>query len=78
MEKEEKMRLQYIRQVDIKYKQISLWLTAGVALAILFACRLSAQCEDIIAQVVNPLIVSALFSLVASTAYSHLYGCPAR
>ena len=78
MEKEEKMRLQYIRQVDIKYKQISLWLTAGVALAILFACRLSAQCEDIIAQVVNPLIVSALFSLVASTAYSEAWKAIAK
>ena len=78
MEKEEKMRLQYIRQVDIKYKQISLWLTAGVALAILFACRLSAQCEDIIAQVVKPLIVSALFSLVASTAYSEAWKAIAK
>ena len=78
MEKEEKMRLQYIRQVDIKYKQISLWLTAGVALTILFACRLSAQCEDIIAQVVNPLIVSALFSLVASTAYSEAWKAIAK
>lgn len=45
MEKEEKMRLQYIRQVDIKYKQISLWLTAGVALAILLPadCLLNAK-----------------------------------
>ena len=42
MEKDEKMRLQAIRQAGIKYKQISLWLTALMALAILFACRVSA------------------------------------
>ena len=69
MEKDEKLRLQTIRQASIRYKQISLWLTAAVALAVLFACRLSAQCDDMIAQVVNPLVVSAIFSLVASTAY---------
>ena len=53
MEKDEKMRLQCIKQANIKYKQISLWLTAALALAILFACRVSAQCDDILAQVVN-------------------------
>ena len=65
MEKDEKLRLQTIRQAGIRYKQISLWLTAAVALAVLFACRLSAQCDDMIAQVVNPLVVSAIFSLIA-------------
>ena len=39
MEKDEKMRLQCIKQANIKYKQISLWLTAALALAILFACQ---------------------------------------
>mgnify|MGYP000541419104 FL=1 len=39
MEKDEKLRLQTIRQASIRYKQISLWLTAAVALAVLFACR---------------------------------------
>ena len=73
MEKDEKMRLQAIRQAGIKYKQISLWMTAAMALAILFSCRISAQCDDIIAQVVNPLIVSAIFSLVASTAYGEAW-----
>ena len=67
MEKDEKLRLQTIRQASIRYKQISLWLTTAVALAVLFACRLSAQCDDMIAQVVNPLVVSAIFSLVASS-----------
>ena len=66
MEKDEKLRLQTIRQASIRYKQISLWLTAAVALAVLFACRLSAQCDDMIAQVVNPLVVSAIFSLVVA------------
>ena len=78
MEKEEKMRLQTIRQASIRYKQISLWLTAAVALAVLFACRLSAQCDDMIAQVVNPLVVSAIFSLVASTAYGEAWKAVAK
>ena len=78
MEKDEKLRLQTIRQASIRYKQISLWLTAAVALAVLFACRLSAQCDDMIAQVVNPLVVSAIFSLVASTAYGEAWKVVAK
>ena len=78
MEKEEKLRLQTIRQASIRYKQISLWLTAAVALAVLFACRLSAQCDDMIAQVVNPLVVSAIFSLVASIAYGEAWKAVAK
>lgn len=78
MEKDEKLRLQTIRQASIRYKQISLWLTAAVALAVLFACRLSAQCGDMIAQVVNPLVVSAIFSLVASTAYGEAWKAVAK
>ena len=68
MEKEEKMRLQRIRQTGIKYKQISLWITAAITLVVLFACRVSASCDDIIGQVVTPLVVSVIFSLVSSTA----------
>lgn len=78
MEKDEKLRLQTIRQASIRYKQISLWLSAAVALAVLFACRLSAQCDDMIAQVVNPLVVSAIFSLVASTAYGEAWKAVAK
>ena len=78
MEKDEKLRLQTIRQASIRYEQISLWLTAAVALAVLFACRLSAQCDDMIAQVVNPLVVSAIFSLVASTAYGEAWKAVAK
>lgn len=78
MEKDEKLRLQTIRQASIRYKQISLWLTAAVALAVLFACRLSAQCDDMISQVVNPLVVSAIFSLVASTAYGEAWKAVAK
>ena len=78
MEKDEKLRLQTIRQASIRYKQISFWLTAAVALAVLFACRLSAQCDDMIAQVVNPLVVSAIFSLVASTAYGEAWKAVAK
>ena len=78
MEKDEKLGLQTIRQASIRYKQISLWLTAAVALAVLFACRLSAQCDDMIAQVVNPLVVSAIFSLVASTAYGEAWKAVAK
>lgn len=78
MEKKEKMRLQNIKQINIKYKQISLWLTAAMTLIILFACRVSAQCEDMIAQVVNPLVVSALFSIIASTAYGEAWKAIAK
>ena len=78
MEKDEKIRLQAIRQAGIKYKQISLWLTALMALAVLFACRLSTQCDDMIPQVVNPLVVSAIFSLVASTAYGEAWKAVAK
>ena len=78
MEKDEKLRLQTIRQASTRYKQISLWLTAAVALAVLFACRLSAQCDDMIAQVVNPRVVSAIFSLVASTAYGEAWKAVAK
>ena len=78
MEKEEKLRLQIIRQASIRYKQIALWLTALMALAILFACRVSALCDDILLRVVNPLIVSAIFSLVASTAYGEAWKAVAK
>lgn len=78
MEKNEKMRLQNIKQINIKYKQISLWLTAAMTFIILFACRVSAQCDDMIAQVVNPLVVSALFSIIASTAYGEAWKAIAK
>ena len=78
MEKDEKLRLQTIRQANIKYKQISLWLTALMALAILLACRISDLCSDILPQVVNPLVVSAIFSLVASTAYGEAWKAVAK
>lgn len=78
MEKNEKMRLQNIKQINIKYKQISLWLTAAMTLIILFACRVSAQCDDMIAQVVNPLVVSAFFSIIASTAYGEAWKAIAK
>lgn len=78
MEKEEVMRMQFIKQKGIRYKQISIWLTAGLALAILFACRVSAACDDILSQVVNPLVVSAIFSLVSSTAYGEAWAATAK
>lgn len=67
-----------IKQIGRKYRQISLWLTAGMALAILFACRISAQCDNILSQVVNPLAVSAIFSLVCSTAYGEAWQATAK
>lgn len=78
MEKEEKMRQQGIRQIGIKYKQISLWIAAALSLAILFACRVSAACDNILPQVVNPLVVSAIFSIVASTAYGEAWQSVAK
>ena len=67
-----------IKQIGRKYRQISLWLTAGMALVILFACRISAQCDNILSQVVNPLVVSAIFSLVCSTAYGEAWQATAK
>ena len=61
-----------------KYRQISLWLTAGVALAILFGCRVSAQCDNIVPQVVNPLCVSVIFSLACSIAYGEAWQAIAK
>ena len=78
MEKKEVLRLQRIKQTSIRYKQISLWLTAGMALAILFACRVSASCDNIFPQLVNPLVVGALFSLVCSTAYGEAWQAIAK
>ena len=66
------------RQIARKYRQISIWLTAGMALAVLFGCRISAQCDNIIGQVVNPLCVSAIFSLVCSTAYGEAWQAVAK
>lgn len=78
MEKDEVIRLQCIKQASIKYKQISLWLIAGLALAILFACRVSKACDEILPHVVNPLVVSCLFSLVCSTAYGEAWKATAK
>ena len=50
----------------------------GFYLLLAGACRLSAQCDDMIAQVVNPLVVSAIFSLVASTAYGEAWKAVAK
>ncbi len=72
------MEKEQVRQISRRYKQISLWLTAGVALAILFACRVSAQCDSILPHVVNPLAVSAIFSLVCSTAYGEAWQAIAK
>ena len=78
MEKEEVIRRQIIRQTSLRYKQITLWLTAGLALAILFGCRVSALCDNILPQVVNPLVVSAIFSLVSSVAYGEAWQAIAK
>ncbi len=66
------------KQIARKYRQVSLWLTAGVALAILFGCRVSAQSDDITPRVVNPLCVSAIFSLVCSIAYGEAWQAVAK
>lgn len=78
MEKEEVIRRQVIRQTSLRYKQVTLWLTAGLALAILFGCRVSASCDCILPQVVNPLVVSAIFSLVSSVAYGEAWQAIAK
>ncbi len=50
MEKDEKLRLQTIRQASIRYKQISLWLTAAVALGHALCLQdYLPQCDDMIA-----------------------------
>lgn len=66
------------KQIARRYRKISLWLTAGLVLAILLACRISAQCDNIIAQVVKPLCVSAIFSLVCNTIYGECWQAIAK
>ena len=68
----------FIKKAGKQYKQMSFWLVAGLSLVILFCCRVSAACDDIIAQVVNPLVVSAIFSLVSSTAYGEAWTAIAK
>ena len=72
------MRLQNIRQTSIRYRQISLWLTAATTLVVLMACRVSALAEQLLPRLVNPLVVSALFSLVASTVYGVAWASVAK
>ena len=69
---------QVIKQAGKRYKKFSLWISAALALVILFVCRVSAACDDIIAQVINPLVVSAIFSLVSSTAYGEAWTAIAK
>lgn len=63
------MEKEFIQQTARRYKKYTLWLVAGLSLIILFACRVSKSCDDMIAQVVNPLAISTIFSLIASEAY---------
>ncbi len=72
------MDKEQIQQIARRYRKVSLWITAGLALAILFCCRVSAQCDNIIPRVVNPLCVSAIFSLVCSTAYGEAWQAIAK
>ncbi len=74
----EKENILKIKQIANRYKQISLWLTAGLALAILFACRISASSDSITPRVVSPLVVAAIFSLVASTVYGEAWKAVAK
>ena len=72
------MEKEFIRQTARRYKKYTLWMIVGLFLVILFACRVSKSCDDIIAQVVNPLAVSAIFSLIASTAYGEAWQAIAK
>ena len=72
------MEKELIRQIGRRYKKYTLWMIVGLSLIILFACRVSKSCDDIIVQVVNPLAVSAIFSLVASTAYGEAWQAIAK
>lgn len=74
----EKENILKIKQIANLYKQISLWLTAGLALAVLFACRISASSDSITPRVVSPLIVTAIFSLIASTVYGEAWKAVAK
>lgn len=67
------MESKQIQATASRYKQISLWLTAGLVIAILIVCRVSKACDEILPGVVTPLVVSALFSLIASTAYGEAW-----
>lgn len=56
-----------------KYKQISLWITTGLTIAILMYCSVSYAGAEIMTDVIKTLVVSALFSLIASTAYGEAW-----
>lgn len=62
-----------VESIAKRYKQLTLWLTVGMSLCVLFACRVSPSCESILPKVVDPLVVSALFSIVTSLAYGEAW-----
>ena len=72
------MEKELIRQIARRYKKYTLWMIVGLSLIILFACRVSKSCDDIIVQVVNPLAISAIFSLIASAAYGEAWQAIAK
>lgn len=59
-----------IDQCAKTYNKVSIWITAGLTLAVLLAAQiLSTTSTPILSLVVMPLIVSVVFSLISGTVY---------
>lgn len=58
-----------IHSVAQRYKKYTLWLNAALVLIALFACRVSPSCDEIIPQVLYPIVVSVVFTFVSSAIY---------
>lgn len=77
-DKDIEMEKGQVNKIARSYKKYTLWLIVGLALAILFGCRVSASCDELIGKVINPLCVSAIFSLAASVAYGESWQAIAK
>lgn len=75
---DDSMEKEQIKTIGRNYRKYTLWINMSMALVILMACRVSASCDSILPQVVKPLVVSALFSLVSSTAYGEAWQAVAK
>ena len=62
-----------VQLIAKRYKKYTLWLNAAMTFITLFACRLSVSCDTILPSMLNPLIVSVIFSLVVSVAYGEAW-----
>ncbi len=65
-------------QITRTYKKVSLWIIAGISLIILFAAQLLSSSQPVLDIVLMPLVVSVIFSLIASIAYGSSWHAVAK